>query len=159
MLICALIRDWRAGITHILAADRINHEDLITWLNKNGVNHVSPGTAIVNELYVPWCIELNRVLDPDQPQYFIKGYGGRNHAVAQQKLSSSTSEADHIPSMHVRNEAPEGTPDTAVLTDTSSHLILGRHPSWNSSLPRNFDDELSRATEEAQATKEVVSIT
>lgn len=159
MLIRAVTREWRVGITHILAADRIIYEDLMAWLNKNGVDRVPPETAIVNESYVPWCIELNRVLDPHQPQYFIKGYQERNVAATPRKLSSSTLDTDRIASAHISNEAAKGGLDTSAFTSVPSHVSLGQGPYLHTNPPRNFDDELSRAIEEAQATKEAVGIT
>ena len=162
------VKDWSEGITHVIADQDLLYDDVKKWINRNCVDPIPGDIAMVNPTYQLDCIQFQFKVNPRQSHYYIKGY---KPTVRPEPAATPAPQIEPIPSSELDEDATKSKPTTVAghgLEDDDPLIpphdsVVGsrrqRTPesSW-SAVARNYDDDLSRAIEEAQATKDLVSV-
>lgn len=64
------VREWRAGITHVIVDKNLTYDDIISFLN---IPSFPSDVAIVTEQYTADCMSYQFVVNPNQRQYHVEG--------------------------------------------------------------------------------------
>ena len=65
------VKDWKDGITHVIADNSLCYDDLLSFLK---IPALPPGISLVDELYPADCIKFRFVVNPDHVLYHVKGH-------------------------------------------------------------------------------------
>ena len=98
-----MISQWSPNITHIVADKALTYSDIMKYLNPiMKADTLPPNIILVNEDYPIDCTQYMSLLNPDQMQYAVKGFGtaveesavlGRNSQEAEKSLEIKSTKA------------------------------------------------------------------
>ena len=158
------IKEWKDIITHVIVDDALSYKDLLSWLK---IDSLPPEIVVVNESYPSSCISFRFLLNPNQPNYRVKGYPT---ALSAQPSSSTAASSNN--SLQVKPERNvKGLQQTPSRTDSSGQKLAhlpndGSAVSSGSSrgveppsAPLGYArDALTEAVDEARNIKDLVSL-
>ncbi|MCJ1461503.1 hypothetical protein MMC07_000100 [Pseudocyphellaria aurata] len=64
------VREWRAGITHVIVDKHLTYNDIISYLK---IPSFPPDIAVVTEQYTADCMSYQFIVNPKQRQYHVEG--------------------------------------------------------------------------------------
>ena len=156
------VKDWKRGITHVIADNNLCYNDLLSFLK---ISALPSDTTLVNEVYPADCIKFRFVVNPNQILYHVKGH--QQVAKALQPLESAQSSEISLPLKLGRREliqqaqtpsrTEESEPNTLGWRDVSNQAHVGS-PVIEATYtkPDGTDhDALDEAIQEARAVKDL----
>ena len=164
------VKDWTEGITHVIVdkSPSLDYETTTSWITKKHVDPIPDSIAIVTYDWVVDCLRFEFQVNARQTQYYLKGYKQPANREPTSKIEVQTAISDNEASsslveLHQPVDLPDGPSSEKVAKQTRQDVTeSGTDLTPAPTLPnpgKDFDDELSKAIEEAQATKHLVSRT
>ena len=155
-------KEWSEDVTHIIVDDDCNYGHLLKHLR---VDSLPARIVVANENYPAYCIGNRFLLNPDHPQYEIKGYKKAIQAQAESipSVASATSlQLKRNKDSFAPQRTPSRTESSGRINISDNHDSLeSKHSPQQSSesvIPSvTYDpDALTEAIEEARVTKDLV---
>ena len=156
------VKDWKDGITHVIADDNLCYNDLLSFLK---IYALPSDTTLVNEVYPADCIKYRFIVNPNQVLYHVKGH---QQAIRSAQPSVSVTLPEMSLSLKPSRRELVQQAQTLSRTEGSEQGSLGPIPASNephvtshiaeatyTKLDECEQDALDEAIDEARAVKDL----